>query len=165
MKSRLAVLVAALVVVLGIGTAACGTMGDSESSLPVKTGRFRLDEWSVTADRSTLHAGAQTITASNVGNETHELVIVAADDAASLPTKSDGSVNEARLEAVTIGEISDIAPGTSRSHTFDLPAGTYVVFCNIVDQMGHGNGMGGMGGGMDHVHFALGMRTTFTVTV
>jgi hypothetical protein len=153
-----------LVVVLGIVGAGCGTTGGSESSVPVKTGRFRLDEWSITADRSTLHAGAQTITASNIGHETHELVIVAAKDANSLPTKSDGTVNEARLEAVTIGEIADVAPGTSKSHTFDLPSGHYVAFCNIVDQMGHGNGMGGMGGGMDHVHFALGMHTRFTVT-
>ncbi len=151
-----------LVVVFGVVAAACGT-GGSESSLAVKTGRFRLDEWSITADRSTLRAGAQAITASNIGRETHELVIVAAKDAASLPTKSDGTVNEARLEAVTIGEIADVAPGTSKSHTFNLPSGQYVAFCNIVDQMGHGNGMGGMGGGMDHVHFALGMHTTFTV--
>ena len=131
-----------LVAVLGIVAAGCGTMGGSDSSLPVKAGRFRLDEWSITADRSTLHAGAQTITASNIGHETHELVIVGASDAASLPTESDGSVNEARLESATVGEIADIAPGTSKTHTFELPAGTYVVFCNIVEQMGHGDGHG-----------------------
>jgi hypothetical protein len=153
-----------LVVVLGMIAAGCGTTGGSDSSLPVKAGRFRLDEWSITADRSTLQPGAQTITASNIGHETHELVIVAAKDAASLPTKSDGTVDEARLEAVTLGEISDVGPGTSKSHTFDLPSGQYVAFCNIVDQMGRGSGMGGMGGGMDHVHFALGMHTSFTVT-
>jgi hypothetical protein len=160
MKSRLAV----IVVVLGIVAAGCATMGNSDRSLPVKAGQFRLDEWSITADRSTLHAGARTITASNIGHETHELVIVAAKDAASLPTNADGSVDEARLDAVKVGELPDVAPGTSKSRTFEFAAGSYVVFCNIVDRMGHGSGMGGAGGGMGHVHFDLGMHTTLTVT-
>ena len=51
-----------LVVVLGTVAAGCETTGGSESSLAVKAGRFRLDEWSITADRSALHPGAQTIT-------------------------------------------------------------------------------------------------------
>ena len=63
-----------------------------------------------------------------------------------------------------VGEIANVAAGTSRTHVFDLAPGSYVVFCNLVDQMGHGNMMGGMGGGMAHVHFDLGMHTTFNVT-
>jgi len=38
------------------------------------------------------------ITATNHGHETHELVIVRASDAASLPTKADGSVDEDRIQ-------------------------------------------------------------------
>jgi hypothetical protein len=153
--------------ILGSVAAGCGN-ASSSSSPPMKAGRFRLDEWSITADRATLHAGRQTITATNIGHRAHELVIVAADDAASLPTGADGSVDEERLAAVKVGEIADVAAGGSTEKTFTLPAGSYVAFCNVVDQMG--SGMGGMGGGMgmdsgmNRVHFALGMHTNFRVT-
>ncbi len=147
--------------VLTVVTFGCGGgPASSESSLPVQAGRFRLDEWSITADRADLPSGRQTITATNTGHKTHELVIVAARDAAELPTNADGSVDEDRLEAVTVGEIADVASGTSKTHEFDLAPGSYVAFCNVVDQMGHGNGMGG---GMSHVHFEMGMHTTFSV--
>ena len=158
---RAAVLV---VVAFTIALAACGGGGSSATSPPLKTGRFRLDEWSITADRSTLHSGRQKITATNTGHMTHELVIVAASDVAAIPTKADGSADEARLDAVKVGEIADVAAGTSQTHVFNLAPGSYVVFCNLVEQMGHGNSMGGMSGGTTHVHFDLGMHTTFDVT-
>jgi hypothetical protein len=158
---RAAVLV---IVALTVALAGCGGIGDPGSSPPLKTGRFRIDEWSITADRSTLHAGSQTITATNIGHMTHELVIVAATDVGVLPTKADGSVDEARLDAVKVGEIADVAAGTSKTHVFNLAPGSYVVFCNLVEQMGHGNSMGGMGGGMTQIHFDLGMHATFNAT-
>ncbi len=156
--------VVVVVVAFAIALAGCSSGGGSGSSLPLKTGRFRLDEWSITADRPNLHAGSQTITATNTGHKTHELVIVAASSVRSLPAKADGSVDEAQLDAVKVGEIANVAAGTSRTHVFELAPGSYVVFCNLVEQMGHGNMMGGMGGGMTHVHFELGMHTTFNVT-
>ena len=158
---RAAVLV---VVAFAIALAGCGGGGSSANSAPLETGRFRLDEWSITADRSTLHAGRQTITATNIGNMTHELVIVAASDVGAISTNADGSVDEASLDAVKVGEIADVAADTSRTHVFNLAPGSYVVFCNLVEQMGHGGSMGGMGEGMTHVHFDLGMHTTFNVT-
>ena len=70
-------------------------------------------------------------------------------------------------------------PATSTTKTFTLEPGTYVAFCNIVDEMGMaGDTTAGsdnmpMGGGTDstmmiggasgHVHFAEGMYMTFTV--
>lgn len=159
MRIRVLATAAALLVLV----AACSS-GGSTRTLSSKAGQFRLDEWAITADRSTLPAGRQTITAANIGHETHELVIVRAADAASLPTKPDGSVDEARLDQVKVGEIADLPAGESRHTTMQLGPGTYVVFCNIVDKMGMGGGgMGQMGGGMQHVHFDLGMHTRFTV--
>jgi hypothetical protein len=159
MKARMFAGVAALVVV----AAACGS-GGSARALPSRAGQFRLAEWSITADKPTLPAGRQTITAANIGHETHELVVVKAADAASLPTKPDGSVDESQLDQVKVGEIADVPAGTSRHTTMQLAPGSYVVFCNIVDKMGNGNGgMGQMGGGMRHVHFDLGMHASFTV--
>jgi hypothetical protein len=153
----------ASVAVLVVVTAACGGAGSTRTVQP-QAGRFRLDEWSITADQATLPTGRQTITAANVGHHTHELVIVKAADAASLPIKADGSVDEAQLERVKVGEIADVPAGTSRHKAMQLTPGAYVAFCNIVGGIGMGNGpMGQMGGGMQHVHFALGMHTSFTV--
>ena len=167
----------AAVLVLAIVATGCSSDA-TRSSAPVGAGQFRLDEWSIKSDGAPLTAGRQTIKVSNTGHETHELIIVSAKDATSLPRKSDGSVDEEQLASVTIGEIADIAAGTSAQKSFMLPAGPYVAYCNVVEQMGAdssnagsavmssgGMGSGGMGsgGGMTHVHFALGMHTTFTV--
>jgi hypothetical protein len=155
--------VLASVATLLLVAAACSGGGTTRTVQP-RAGQFRLDEWSITADQPTLRPGRETITAANVGHHTHELVIVKATDAASLPTKSDGSVDEARLDQVKVGEIADVPAGTSRQKTMQLSPGSYVAFCNIVGAMGMGNGpMGQMGGGMQPVHFALGMHTSFTV--
>lgn len=134
---------------------------DTSSTVQSKPGQFRLDEWSISADESQFSAGSQTITAVNLGHHTHELVIVKATDAASLPTKADGSVDEAQLDRVKVGEIADLPPGASRHKVFNLRPGSYVAFCNIVASMGMGNGMMG---GMEHVHFDAGMHTEFTVS-
>jgi hypothetical protein len=155
MKRRRFALVAAFVFVV----AACGDMGSSRS-VPSQPGQFRLDEWSITADQPALRPGRQTITATNLGHLTHELVIVKANDAASLPTKSDGSADEDQLARVKVGEIADVPAGASRHKAFDLRPGSYVAFCNIVGGMGMGSDMMG---GMEHVHFAAGMHTEFTV--
>jgi hypothetical protein len=155
-KPRLFAVAGALVLV----ATACGGMGVS-STVESKPGQFRLDEWSVTADQTQLSAGRQTITATNLGHHTHELVLVKATDAASLPTKPDGSVDEAQLDRVKVGEIADVPAGASRHKVFNLRPGSYVAFCNIVASMGMGNGMMG---GMEHVHFDAGMHTEFTVT-
>ena len=156
MKPRLFSLLA-LVVLVG---SACAGMG-TDRTVAVKPGQFRLDEWSISADQSVLRPGRHTITATNIGHHTHELVIVRAADAASLPTKSDGSVDEDRLAQVKVGEIADVPAGASRHKTFNLRPGSYVAFCNIVAGMGMGNGMMS---GMEHVHFDAGMHTEFTVS-
>ncbi len=167
----------AVAVVFAAVLAACGSdRGDADSVRSADPGTFVLDEWSVAAPTAQIHAGSVRITAANQGSETHELVIVRAADAASLPTKSDGSVDEEAIPAADKpGEIPDVAAGDVASATLDLAPGHYVAFCNIVDQMGTtgtgGAGMGGSGmgggmgsGGMSHVHFQLGMSVAFTVT-
>ncbi len=134
-----------------------GTGGHQSQSQNIsrKAGQFRLYEWGITADSRQIPAGSQTITALNTGHHTHELIIVKAADAASLPTKSDGTVDEKALESKTVGEIADVAAGATKHATFDLAPGRYVAYCNVTDSMGMG---------MDHNHFELGMHTTFTVT-
>lgn len=144
--------------------AACGSSAKSGSADGTNT--FRLSEFSIAAPSQPLHTGRVTITADNVGGETHELVIVAASSANDLPLKADGSVDEDKIPAAdTVGEISDVAARTRSSKTFALKPGSYVAFCNLIDRMGGGM-MGGTSGGMmngGHVHYALGMRVVFAV--
>jgi hypothetical protein len=81
---------------------------------PRRAGPFRLDEWSITADSTHFSSGSQAITTLKTGHQTHELVIVKAPDAAPLPTKTDGSIDEQALAAENVGEIADAAAGSSR---------------------------------------------------
>lgn len=159
------------VAAVGVVFSACGNNSTTgRSSAPANANTFVLREWAITAPTAQLQAGQVQITAANDGRETHELVIIRASDAGSLPTKPDGSVDEDKIpEADKAGEIPDLAAGKSVTKTLDLPAGHYIAVCNLVDQMGQGGGnMGGgnMGGGsgMGHVHFRLGMLTQFTVS-
>jgi hypothetical protein len=172
-----------LAAALGSAAAACGTGSGtgsgtaSQATSAASPTAFVLQEWSITAPTSQIRAGNVAVTATNRGSETHELVIVRADDAASLPTKSDGSVDEDKIsEAAKPGEIADIKAATTISKTIDLAPGNYIAICNLVDTMGQGGGMGnsgmgnggtgngGMGGGqMGHVHYLLGMVVRFTV--
>ena len=155
---------------------ACGTNSSSTgaSAGAANADSFVLNEWAITAPTTPLHAGKVKVHVTNIGGETHELVIIKTSDVASLPKKADGSVDEEAIaEADKPGEIPDVAAGKSVTKTIELSAGTYVAMCNLVEHAGTGhgtsgnsgsaNGHMGTGSAMDHVHFRLGMRTTFTV--
>jgi len=161
-----------LTAALGCTVAACGS-GDGIGSPGRPTASptaFVLQEWSITAPTTQLRAGDVVVTATNEGSETHELVIVRTDNTVSLPTKSDGSVDEDKIpESAKPGEIADIKARATVTKTINLAPGNYVAICNLVDTMGQGDGMGngngsGMGGGqMGHIHYQLGMVVKFTV--
>lgn len=161
----------ALAAIAALAVTACGDNSTANGSSVASADSFVLTEWSVKAPTNPIRAGNVMVAASNRGHETHELVIVHISSAAALPTKSDGSVDEDKIaESDKVGEMADIAAGKTVTKAFDLPAGNYVALCNIVEQMGMGNGgmgNGGMGNGSMgavHVHYVLGMVTAFTVT-
>ena len=157
---------------LGSVVAACGSgHGTGSQGRPTASPTaFVLQEWAITAPTTQLRAGTVAVTVTNRGSETHELVIVRVVDTSSLPTKSDGSVDEDKVpDTAKPGEIADIKPGTTITKSIDLAPGNYVAICNLVDTMGMG-GMGGMGSGggmgggqMGHIHYQLGMVVKFTV--
>jgi hypothetical protein len=151
---RLATLIPLAVLVFG----ACAS---EEPSAPAPTEEAivessvvaELSEWSVLLDPAQGEAGTITFDVKNLGEEEHELVIVAADgrEAGDLPTVEDGSVNEDEIEVLT--EVEELAPDASDEVSHDLDAGDYILFCNLVHEQD----------GETEVHYKLGMRTAFTV--
>ncbi|MFA9565571.1 MAG: hypothetical protein ACERLM_12815 [Acidimicrobiales bacterium] len=115
-----------------------------------------LSEWIVEPDPTSAAAGSVEFLASNEGGETHELVIVKGDDADALPIDDTGKIQEDDLEEGTfIGEIEEFEAGTEASATFDLDAGNYLLFCNIVEEEDDGS---------FESHFLEGMVNTITVS-
>jgi uncharacterized cupredoxin-like copper-binding protein len=101
-----------------------------------------------TPSAATAKAGNVTISNANNGQLVHEMVLAKTQtDPSKLPTTSDGSVDEAKLEAAgqDAGEIADVSPGATKTGKFKLTPGQYVMFCNVPG------------------HYAAGMYGTITV--
>jgi len=144
---------------LGSVLVACGdegTAGDGAATVSVT-----LDEWSVASEPASVGAGEVTFEISNVGEETHEFVVIATDlGILDLPTAEDGSAEEGTGELEVVDEVEDVAAGASATLPVDLEPGHYVLICNIVEEEMEMDEME-----MDHdpSHFQNGMRTEFTV--
>lgn len=79
----------------------------------------------------------------NTGSEVHEFVILKTNTSFDALAVSDQNrVNEAS----SVGEIGHISAGKTKSKTFKLKAGDYVLVCNLAE------------------HYGAGMRAAFTVT-
>jgi uncharacterized cupredoxin-like copper-binding protein len=100
-------------------------------------------EFSITLDKSTLPAGDVTFSITNGGTIVHEFVVLDTDTPADQLPQASGEVDEDSLEAVD--EVEDIAPGSTAKLSVNLPAGHYVVICNIPG------------------HYAAGMHADITV--
>ena len=126
------------------------TVTATEEPIVESTVAVDLSEWKVLIDPPQVAGGTLTFEVKNVGAEVHELVIVAADgkEPDALPTLEDGSVDEDGIEVLT--EAEEIAPDADDEISYDLDAGEYILFCNVVAD--------------GQVHYKLGMRTGFTVT-
>ena len=148
--------VALLVVGLALIGAGCGSSSKSGSSSGGSEVTLTLTDYAMKADPTSVKAGDVNITAVNDGKLTHEVVVVRADAVSALPKKSDGSVNEEKIaESDKQGEIEDVTAGTTLSKTMALKAGSYVIFCNVVDGQAPNT----------ISHFQKGMSTQLTVTV
>ena len=131
--------------------AACKPVGDAGSS--DATIAVQLKEWSVLPARADVPAGAVTFDADNTGTAAHELVVVRADDPATLPLAADGTVDEDKLpKGAFVGEIEPFPAKQHCTGTFQLTAGRYALFCNILETEADGT---------KENHYANGMRTRF----
>ena len=141
---------------LALGFAACGD--DNEGGGGATTGggggttvAVTLQEYAVLPDSDSAPAGEITFDPENTGTEEHEFVVVRTDLAPdALPTTEEGIVDEEGEGIEIVDEVEALQPGDSGSVTVDADAGSYVLICNVLDEEGD-------------AHYALGMRTAFTV--
>jgi uncharacterized cupredoxin-like copper-binding protein len=93
-----------------------------------------MGDYSFTPSAVTTSTGPVTITTPNGGQVEHELVLLKTDRSpASLPVKGN-EVDEEGLEAKgveTPGEIEEVGPGQTKSGSFKLTPGSYVMICNL----------------------------------
>lgn len=145
MRLVITLLAAAAVAVL----AACGDQGEGGEV------NVTLSEWFVETDVDTLPKGPIEITIKNDGALQHELLIIKTDiPADELPTKNDGSIDEDAPGVDVEQEIEDIDSGDRTGRTYELDAGSYVLACNIVNEVD----------GEEVAHYEKGMATGFTIT-
>jgi uncharacterized cupredoxin-like copper-binding protein len=138
--------VCTLLAIVPIGLGACSSDSSGTTVDVTET------DFSVKPSVTSVAAGTVSFKVKNNGTFTHEMVVVKEADAADLPTKPDGEVNEDKIpEAKRVGEVEDVLPGSTKTLKVDLDAGKYVLFCNKND-------------GSTRVHFKRGMYTDFTVT-
>jgi uncharacterized cupredoxin-like copper-binding protein len=106
-----------------------------------------LSEFKVELSTTDLPAGDVTFNVTNNGTIAHEFVVFKTDDAAdALPEASDEpEVNEDDPSLTSMGEVEDVEPGSSKTLSANLEAGTYVGICNV-----EGHYDAGM-----HIHFTV----------
>lgn len=92
-----------------------------------------MNEWSLKPSVAAAPAGEVTFEVTNQGKLPHELIVVKTDLAAdALTLEADGArVEETAPGQDDVGEVEDIQPGETKSGTFNLEAGHYVLVCNV----------------------------------
>jgi uncharacterized cupredoxin-like copper-binding protein len=144
-KVSIAATVATLTFVFAPMLASCGGSSGPASSLTAD-----LTDFVVKTETTVLKAGEVTITANNIGNETHELVLFKTDlDADKLPVDEEGAVDEAGAGLTLVNEAEGIKPGKNKSFTATVTPGKYLLVCNTIE-----NGK---------KHYMLGMYLPITV--
>lgn len=107
-----------------------------------------VKEWKISLNTPSHIAGPITFYLDNQGNIDHEFVIIRTDALGrDLVAKVDPATMRLDEELLTSpGEYGDLAAGVTGAMTIDLPAGHYVLMCNIAD------------------HYQLGMYADLEVT-
>jgi uncharacterized cupredoxin-like copper-binding protein len=143
-----------MLVALVAGAMAFATIVPAGASAPKL--KVRLIEFKIQPARDFLAAGKTNFVAKNAGGDEHEVVVVRGDDPGALPTKANGAVDEKKIpKADKFGEIEEFKPGKTESKVFKLSPGSYVLFCNVVEEEADGT---------VESHFEEGMYTTIEVS-
>jgi len=143
----MALVMAMAMVVLTFGAATAGAVpAAKKKGTPVlievgDTAGTKAD-MTMTVSPTSAPAGKITFTVKNTGTVIHEMVILKTDVPFSLLPVVRNKISE----STAVGEIGDIGKGKTKSATYKLKAGNYVLACNLSK------------------HYGLGMRAAFTVT-
>ncbi|MGF6598295.1 putative cupredoxin-like copper-binding protein [Paraburkholderia sp. GAS448] len=124
--------------VVALGVAPLGGLAD-------ETIHVKLTDNAIQLDPGTANAGHVTFEVNNAasGNTEHEFVVLRTDmDDAHLPVHKD-QVTESRFKKM--GEVEDLAQGSTRRLSLKLAPGRYVLICNRPG------------------HYEMGMHTSFVV--
>ncbi len=141
-------------------TAAAGAAGECKTAGTANAPAseevvLTLNEWTIKPSAQP-KAGNISFKAENAGKENHEVVFVKGESADALPKDADGGLDEEKLpEGALIGEIEPFAAGQVCSGVFNMPAGKYVLLCNITETEPNGE---------KESHLKEGMHTPFTVS-
>jgi uncharacterized cupredoxin-like copper-binding protein len=139
-----------------LGVVFAGSMPALAAAAKPPKQKLTLTEYQITSALQYIAKGKSTFVAKNTGTVKHEVVVVRGNDPASLPTKPDGSVDEDQIpKSNKVGETGNVKAGKTKSKTFKLPTGSYILFCNIIDTQPDGSQIS---------HFAKGMYTTINAS-
>ncbi len=141
MLARVRRLLVATLITLVVGGACAPAVPEAD----ISKGQIRADlkEYAIALTSATVRPGQVTFIAHNVGSTAHDLIVLKTDLAADkIPL--DGQSGTAKTDGRVDG-VEEIPPGQNRNLRVDLPAGHYVVICNVP------------------THYQLGMRTELTV--
>jgi uncharacterized cupredoxin-like copper-binding protein len=106
---------------------ATATQTATESPAAGRALTIRMTEFAFDPNNAVVKKGKVTITAPNGGQVVHELVLLKTDaDPANLPKNGD-EVDE----STSVGEIADVAPGSTKKATFKLAPGKYAMVCAL----------------------------------
>jgi len=147
-------LAASAVISLALAGCTAGAQPTPSGGDGATTVAVTLQEWSVLPASDSAPAGEITFEVTNDGpDDIHEFVILRTDlDPGDLPSDENGAVTEEGEGIEVIDEIEDIPVGETQELTASLEAGNYVLICNIWDDE------------EGEAHYAMGMRTGFSVT-
>jgi uncharacterized cupredoxin-like copper-binding protein len=138
----------ALPVALALLAVGCGGGASSSSTAPATSAPSQLtsapsaaagtvtaevSEFKIALGAESAPAGSVTFDVMNTGTIDHEFVVFKTDLAADkLPLSADGSkVDEEGTGVTVVDEIAEFAPAKTESLTVELPAGHYVLICNV----------------------------------
>ena len=125
---------------LGVGIAlllsGCQTLAGTFAPVPKDSQvRITMNEWAMKPSVASVPAGKVTFQAVNQGAVLHEMVVMKTDLA---PNALKMKANEDKMDEATsgtnVGEIEGIASGATKTETFDLASGHYLLVCN---EIGH----------------------------
>ena len=117
-------------ILVSLALLACPGCGSGGHDAGAHVVRITERDFRISAPKH-VSSGDLLLSVHNRGPDAHELIVVR-DRSSRLPLRRDGAtVNEEKLEPVTVGALEPGQPGSRRTLRLHLAPGTYELFCNM----------------------------------